>query len=235
MFELVLPIREKIRRADTYIEELNDVISEFIQRQPYRVVAEYHYEVHQVWARLQAKEALPTARLGVIVSDVVHNLRSALDQLVWALTIHHQRRAPREPVGKRCWWRNVQFPICRYESDWRSEETRRLQGIRSDLRRLIKEEQPFASGQDPDRHPLWVLQELWNRDKHRAVPLVAGATIGFRPPHPYRQLLMAIFGQPYLTRLPTQALVKSQRPVHDGDVLVVFETSEELPIEEKGC
>ena len=51
--------------------------------------------------------------------------------------------------------------------------------IKPALHDAFKSLQPFGiweeGGNDPEREPLHVLNELWNGDKHRAVALIAGA------------------------------------------------------------
>jgi hypothetical protein len=50
----------------------------------------------------------PPLRLGVILGDMVHNLRSALDHLVWQAVLRNGGRPNR----------SHQFPICDDEKDW---------------------------------------------------------------------------------------------------------------------
>jgi hypothetical protein len=55
----------------------------------------------------------PVEEWGVIIGDVVHNLRSALDHLVWQLTLANGNIPPavipRGKAGKK--WRDIRFPI----------------------------------------------------------------------------------------------------------------------------
>ena len=127
-------------------------------------------------------------RWGVIVGDVVHNLASALDNLVWALAHAnpHRPTAPpptanhttRNAYTQR--WRALAFPYSRKREDWEGIRARCLSLVDPALHSIFEDAQPFAgherTGEDPDLHPLWVLHELWNRDKHRTVNLTAAAS-----------------------------------------------------------
>jgi hypothetical protein len=107
----------------------------------------------------------PPLRLGVIVGDIAHNLRSALDHLVWQLVLTNGE----EPGG----WN--QFPIFRYESDFASraepspQKERMLSGISPEAVALIKGLQPFKAEVIPGLLPLSILKALSNVDKHRIV------------------------------------------------------------------
>jgi hypothetical protein len=115
---------------------------------------------------------LPTLRWGVIVGDVVHNLRSALDNAVEELTVtHHGGPLPA-----------TAFPV--FRSRRRFHETTpggdpalrsglyKIRGVAPASAKLVEAEQPFHA-RDPERTALWQLNALWNLDKHRITPIVA--------------------------------------------------------------
>ena len=117
---------------------------------------------------------------GAIVGDVVHNLASALDNIVAALAAIN----PSPPVAHTAAERQVHsthrrtqgFPSCGDRRDWPSQMDRYLFFVDRDLvHRLIEPLQPFVArerrGLDPKHHPLRILHDLWNRDKHHAINL----------------------------------------------------------------
>lgn len=61
-----------------------------------------------------------------MVGNIVHNLRSALDILVFELAVRHQASmpgglpAPIEPLRTDSPWRRTQFPIYTDEGKWNS-------------------------------------------------------------------------------------------------------------------
>jgi hypothetical protein len=97
-----------------------------------------------------------------MIGDAVHNIRSALDYLVYELAPPKVRRK-----------RTTQFPIFLTQADFLGKSGAMIEGIAGDERKLIESVQPYRSD-DPRTHPLAVLNRLSNRDKHRLlVPVVA--------------------------------------------------------------
>jgi hypothetical protein len=134
--------------------------------------------------RIRAREIQehPTTDWGVLIGDVVHNLRSALDHLVFDLTsIKH---TPPHPFPASGQWRRVEFPITLDANEWSDHARRKLWGLSKRQRARIERLQPFRRRhdrrirQDPRRHPLYTLHELWNADKHRTLHLTA-SQLGF--------------------------------------------------------
>ena len=130
--------------------------------------------------RVHVKRQPPFDRWGVLVGEIVHDLRSALDHLTWALTIAHSGPPPKRPAG---WWRSVEFPIFTdralfFEMDRRGRPTPRsglidLRGINPALLSRFEALQPFEHGARAERQPLAILHAISVRDKHQALPLVA--------------------------------------------------------------
>jgi hypothetical protein len=97
----------------------------------------------------------------------VHNLRSALDQLVWQLVLLNDETPKRDN----------QFPIIRVEKEyWEPGETRSesvrermLRGVREDHRAPIDGVQPYLAGNNAPDTALSHLNTLANTDKHRVI------------------------------------------------------------------
>ncbi len=166
--------REKLRRAKHHIDALEKAYRNFLADRPYRfatktdAVATRQVEVPKAQAAalgikqyypavtpstpdhtavpLRLSEdvgiyivrlvPLPATSWGAHVGDVVHNLRSALDQLAWELSVHS--------IGSS-------FPNSRQNSHLNEE------GNISDI-------------------GCWLLNELWNRDKHRSITVATDYT-----------------------------------------------------------
>lgn len=117
----------------------------------------------------------PPLRVGVLVGDIVHNLRSALDQVAWQLArLSKPKKSP--PRG-------TYFPICATQKTSDSKTTQDKQrGINARYVKVIRSVQPFASGA---HGPLLLLSTLSIRDKHRVINVVAvaaeGPTMRLRP------------------------------------------------------
>lgn len=227
-------MREKIDRADLHISEIRQAVEGFFKSKPYRIEGEPYDDGSKVSLRLFVLKDAPTSEIGVLVGEVIHDLRSALDQLVWSLTLSHQRRAPRLPLpgyGVRCWWRYVGFPIAEDSEDWPGARHSRLKGIDPALVGMFKEEQPFAPGKLAKRDPLLLMQELWNTDKHRTVNVVVARPTDFT--FGPDRILASIFGEENaITRLRPQIISRTQRPVEDGKVVLQLQLSRPVTVRE---
>jgi len=109
---------------------------------------------------------------GVIIGEIVHDLRSCLDHLVCIL-VEHDGGVPGRHTG---------FPICTKKREFRSHLARgrrwtgKLVGLRPASIALIAKHQPCHSGQDGHTVPIYLLEVLWNIDKHRTVHLLVAET-----------------------------------------------------------
>jgi hypothetical protein len=108
-------------------------------------------------------------RLSVILGDVVHNLRCALDYVVTALADASQTKLST----------NHQFPIYLDAGLYRKHVGTAdrpkgpLSGIKHGLT-LIEQWQPYRTQPDPRTAPLWGIHRFSNADKHRE-PATFGA------------------------------------------------------------
>jgi hypothetical protein len=166
-------IRVKLDRAKEHAEVFKAEVDRFAAEKPYpfHVVTLYGNNIYDVeWVRN------PPARWGAIAGDCVHNLRSALDHIAWDLASDGDGNAPY----------HTEFPIFvdreKFFQRTKAGEPARGSGLRKidaitdlNLQTAIKRLQPFQS-EHPTRHPLWILHELDNLDKHRALrPVTAWA------------------------------------------------------------
>jgi hypothetical protein len=98
----------------------------------------------------------------VVIGEIVHNFRSALDNIVWQLVIHDKGN-PSARTG---------FPICRKPQDFAAARGSKLAGVSARAIAAIEGMQPYHAA-EPHLHGLYVLSELWNIDKHRTVHVCA--------------------------------------------------------------
>lgn len=168
----------KLKRADLHIRSLYNSVKTFIEGDPYGFTREVDPNpgkyLQVVIYRANILTNPPVVEWGTMIGDVIHNLRSALDHLVWQLAVLHSGPAP-NPLPRRSPWRGVQFPIAYSAQAFQSMQPIYLWGTDPKLLAEFERLQPYSTGQ-PDRHPLWVLHELWNIDKHRFPPIVGTLT-----------------------------------------------------------
>jgi len=99
--------------------------------------------------------------LKFIIGDCIHSLRASLDNLIYLL----------------CPTDYAEFPICKTSNQWESN-ARKIKALPEDPAKVLYDLQPFhpKNGVDPEWNPLWVLDRLWNDDKHRAPHMALGVT-----------------------------------------------------------
>src|SRR6266481_8747888 len=74
----------KLIRADEHLKALNHEVADFLQVGPYEVVTEKDIPAGTLRARVVYRQD-PRDLLLMLIGDVLHNLRSALDHSAWSL------------------------------------------------------------------------------------------------------------------------------------------------------
>ena len=149
----------KIGRAEVHAKTVNDEILDWEQAEPYILSNNvdsqgYRYSV-KVSFNLPYRD-----RWSLIVGDCIHNLRCALDQLVYAIAVRESGIDP--PLDERL----LQFPITDSPGTF-ANEGRRIKSLSQTVRTSIERVQPYNR---PDRFlpPLLsLIQYFDNRDKHK--------------------------------------------------------------------
>ena len=79
---------EKFNRAKEQFDQLIEEMDAFFNAdpQPHFSIGEFDAEAWEWVERFQIREE-PPLRLGVILGDCVHNLRSCLDHIAWQVTL----------------------------------------------------------------------------------------------------------------------------------------------------
>jgi hypothetical protein len=169
-------IREKLARADEQIEFVNAEWGRFLkEEEPYGIDWKYdpdsaEYFLYKPHFRIFKD---PPIRMAVLLGEIVHNLRSALDHLACELIECHGAR----PIRRAAW------PVAVTEADWinqvewpRDRTGKRIRGPlhglsrNSDAWAYVKLTQPYQRGQTTARsQPLAELNKLSRTDKHSVV------------------------------------------------------------------
>src|SRR5579862_3780797 len=116
--------------------------------------------------------ALPN-EIPLTLGESLYDLRSALDQVAWQLSLLTAKRPSRK----------TQFPIqLKPNKDTFERQTHDIPSAAKDV---IESLQPYHSA-DPEHHPLWLLSELCNLDKH-AVPALRYSEYAVRVENAHHQ------------------------------------------------
>ncbi len=174
-----MPRVPKIERAQYHLEAINKAVRDFISEDNQIVIFERDPNIIDNYLVKIKFKSLPPQLLPLIVGDALQNLRSSLDHIALALTIRHSGEAISKDVERAC-----QFPIIGDTSKkgepgmgpqmWRSNSGVKIGMASPKAQRIIEVLQPYQRGKDFDAHPLWVLNELCNGDKHRVLTMVTG-------------------------------------------------------------
>ena len=155
----------KTRRADFHLKALETTLKDWIDSKPYIVTHYNNFEKAVHIVRIEDK--LAPELIPMLIGDFVCCLRAALDQLAWALAHLPPVRkfTDREEI-------RIQFPIYKFDDDGCRK---RLSLFPPAVALELDKFQPHRSGNAYPDHPLWQLNELWNMDKHRSIPMNSNA------------------------------------------------------------
>ncbi len=163
----------KVQRAEHHLIDLErqteDFVANSIIMKPRQFDTEkgaYVYRVHIL---------NPPDELGLVASDFIHNLRSALDHLAWKLAIKNLANTGKNPNPK------LAFPVYK-EKPKETDLDRNIGDLSFKAQEVIKQIQPYQRGETWMHDPLWLLHDIWNCDKHRtiivATNMIAGSYVG---------------------------------------------------------
>lgn len=159
------PIR-RLDRAKLHIDQLESIAEAFLRKDPnpYPTTTERDDKRRRYVFHVHPREE-PPDQLPFLAGDFIHNARSTLDNLIWALAPAQVRNRGR-----------LKFPIYDDPVAFYCEARPMLQGVKPQVIEAIEWCQPYYG----DEHivsagRLLHINQLWSSDKHRA-PLVVGAT-----------------------------------------------------------
>lgn len=141
----------------------------FYEREPYRVVVDQDEDGWHV-VRVELREEPPPV-FGVLVGSVAHQAYSALNHVAWELVV---RNLGEEEAAKARSF--VEFPICDKRREFGKRKVLGL--LAPDVVDKLDELQPFHKPKESYgkiQHPLLLMKELADADKHRVLPTTYGS------------------------------------------------------------
>lgn len=151
----------RLDRAKTQLDDLQTQEKDFLGTDPYSSTTHYDAESGcYVFIAHVARE--PDRALGLLAAEAIHNMHSALDNLIWAIA---------GPVRNR---RRLQFPIYDDPLLFIAEAYPLLQRLPAKLFEALEWCQPYNRDNLTYPERLAALKLLSNSDKHRA-PIACGA------------------------------------------------------------
>jgi len=154
----------KLGRALEHLLSLDNQMHEYLDSNPIGVQRQLQQDAKTSVFALVIERS-PPLELAVLAGEVVHQLRSALDHLANQLV----RVAGNTPT------RRTAFPVLLRPPD---QVLKIDGGVDPSALDAVASLQPHLRGLEPEGHPLAILNELWNRDKHRNLSLMATYVTG---------------------------------------------------------
>ena len=188
----------KVNRAHEHFTTLKGEIDAWNERRPYGLVPEVHAHGAKHLLRVRLTEPIDVM-WSVLLGEAIHDLRSALDQIVYQLTIANTGKA----------LDRTQFPI--FSKRRRFAETSKrfpygvpgsglhqIRGVASGPHSFIEALQPYPQRRTRTVHrSIANLHDLWNQDKHRLVHLwgirFANAEVSVGGTHPFSHCVPTFF------------------------------------------
>jgi hypothetical protein len=174
MTEIVPSYMRKLRRADRHLAELKRAIDTWAGRHPYEVRTTT-YKKRSAFHLAFTEDPVNT-EIGIVVADLVYNLRSALDHLTAALVPPADRDSVYFPV----FWKGVWEQASSADTSEHAKDRARWQTTTRNMKggavALLKRVQPSpSSSANATVSVLVMLNRLSNTDRHRQLPVFAKA------------------------------------------------------------
>jgi len=179
-------LRLKIARAKTEIDQLGLMQDAFFENTDYSIFrAEQNPISGKYIYRIKIVGPPPSLDWGIHIGEVAHNLRSALNHLVYQLALINRSNKPETVAADK----RLQFPIFLVQSEFNAKGKNMIKLLRSEHKAIIERLQPYDSNSMSllktvdltewrgSRNPLFWLEEINNADKHRIIQ-VAGVKPG---------------------------------------------------------
>ena len=162
-------VRLKIGRAEQHLKAIDGYVDKYKAAAPYNIVYNLNSEKTFQEGRLYAKFP-PFLEFGIAVGEFAYQLRSALDNLVYALARPNFPGSFGSRERERA-EKSTMFPILLVEN--RDAILGRIAHVASATKdavfEAIDKHQPYKNGNRAEYHVLSVLEEINIRDKHRVI------------------------------------------------------------------
>jgi len=162
-------VRSKFERALQQRSEMQAQVQAFAESDFYEIATERDYRGRIVGRAVNVKT--PDDKLGLLIGEFVHSVRSGLDHLVHRLA---RTTTPNLPAS---WAKSSAFPIFKSGPEFRGKKkghrgaSSKMRGLSPSAQRSLERLQPYHRRGTPMLWALWQLEELSNLDKHRDMPL----------------------------------------------------------------
>jgi hypothetical protein len=210
MIQLFEASKLKAEWAYSQFENLNREFGDFWAREPHSLVHELDPNGTEKHIRVRFTECVPV-RWALIVGDIVHNLRTALDLLATDLA-RANGQTSKTAIGE------TYFPISANRDEFEASGLRKIKRLSDTDRQRITALKPYKGGNDA----LWQLHQLDIMDKHTLlIPTVAALQIS----NPSLRLF-PLSSPTFRRSVEFRVGPRTKCPLEDGDILVSYPASQ---------
>jgi hypothetical protein len=156
----------KIARAKEHFDALDSEVRTWVEAKPIAVVKEKDAEGRRHTLSAEIVNPPPLNRWSLIAGDCVHNVRAALDSLVYAIAVHETGLNP--PANEKA----LQFPIANSPDDFKKQKNR-IRSLSPAVQAAIEKAQPYNVPHQELPPALELLGALDIIDKHKMLNVMA--------------------------------------------------------------
>jgi len=171
----------KLARAQSEINIIRSMETAFFEETKYSVVRAEHNSISgKDIYRIKIDGVPPSLDWGVFIGEIAHNLRSALNYLVYQLALLNSANKPETVAGDK----RLQFPIFTDRGDFKRKRKGAIGLLTLKHQTIIEGLQPYNSVSSTllptidlskwsgRNSPLFWLEEINNVDKHRFIHVI---------------------------------------------------------------
>jgi len=156
--------RLKIERADKHIDDLKAAVRSFFDSGPYLIGHKHDPHTRKLVYYIASVQPVPVA-IALILGDILHCLRDALDHLAQQLYLIGTGNA-------NSYRDKTSFLIAKSAKDFKAGLAGKVEGMRKDAIDAISALEPYPGGKGAD---LFTFHRMNNIDKHRLI-ITVGST-----------------------------------------------------------
>ena len=156
----------KLQQAKTHLEHIKAETSEWLKQNPNCIDAKINRNKGEFIVKFIPTAEFPSNKIALLIGDCIHNIRSSLDHLVYALALRYCNNSLPEKFSETC-----EFPI--FKQPKKNEKWKKKTGfIDPKAQEIIKGLQPYVEGNNNTSSMLWTIHELDCIDKHRRLHVI---------------------------------------------------------------
>jgi hypothetical protein len=153
---------DRLHRAEEHFEPIKAHLLSYYRERVGLMTGEFDPDNDGSFV-MEGELGVPDMRLHTLIGELIHDLHSSLEHLAWQLVEANGG----EPGEGTC------FPVLKVAPTPNKKGEQSLPniagGVSEAARTFLDKAQPYKFEERYAMHPLWVLRQLWNIDKHRHV------------------------------------------------------------------